>query len=44
MTYTELYTTIDNNLTDDQREMDRMDADRDYDLSLTYKRIKQMHN
>jgi hypothetical protein len=44
MTYTELYTTIDNNLTDDQREMDRMDADRDYDLSLTYKRIKQMHS
>ena len=42
MTLTELYTAIDNNLTDDQRDMDRMDADRDYDLSLTFKRIKQM--
>lgn len=42
MTLTELYTAIDNNLTDDQRDMDRMDADRDYDMSLTFKRIKQM--
>tara|TARA_B100000767_G_C19757483_1_gene533596 strand:- start:397 stop:600 length:204 start_codon:yes stop_codon:yes gene_type:complete len=42
MTTTELYTTLENDLVDDQRAMDRMDADRDYDLALTYKKIKQM--
>jgi hypothetical protein len=44
MTLTEIYTAIDNNLTDDQRAMDRMDADRDYDLALTFKRIKEMES
>ena len=44
MTFTRLYTAIDNNITDDQRAMDRMDADRDYDIALTFKRIKQMES
>jgi len=44
MTTVELYTALQNDLVDDQRAMDRMDADRDYDLSLTFKRIKQMES
>ena len=44
MTTVELYTTLQNDLVDDMRAMDRMDADRDYDLALTFKRIKQMES
>lgn len=44
MTTVELYTTLQNDLVDDMRAMDRMDMDRDYDLALTFKRIKQMES
>ena len=42
MTKTELYSTIENNLVDDQRAMDRMDADRDYDIAYTFFKIRNM--
>ena len=44
MTLTEIYTTIDNNLEDQQRIMDMMDADVDYDLDFVKSQINKMEN
>lgn len=41
MTFTELYNTIDNQLVDEQRAMDRMDRDRDYDINYVNQKVKQ---
>jgi hypothetical protein len=34
------YNTIQNDLVDDQRAMDRMDADRDYDLDYVNYKVR----
>lgn len=41
MTTAELYTTLQNDLVDEQRAMDRMDADRDYDINYVNQKVKQ---
>jgi hypothetical protein len=42
MTFTRLYTAIDNQLVDDQREMDRMDADYNYNMDYVMSNIRKM--
>ncbi len=42
MTFTRLYTAIDNQLVDDQRAMDRMDADWMYDMEFIQSNIRSM--
>jgi 1,4-dihydroxy-2-naphthoate octaprenyltransferase len=41
MTTVELYTTLQNDLVDEQRAMDRMDRDRDYDINYVNQKVKQ---
>lgn len=44
MTFTDIYTAIDNSLTDQQRIMDMMDADCDYDLDFVKRQINKLEN